>query len=432
MPRRDQDSCISDLSVLVSLSETSVRLSYSNMKGGVNMAELSGITEITLVAKESKNLDTICYRGEAPFAHLAAISQADVFDQETHPEGLQRDLSPKHASEAYEYVARPADPDYPRAFPEVVLNVRDPKAVQIEDMRITTDTLAGEPVRVVRLRFDLEQLKRLRRRSIPVSRTDGNHRLWFAAGDDRRDPLLARVPFQLHIGLTREQESSLFVDINSNQKGLNTSHLAVIQNRLTEEELEIKDHLDRWIAKKLTDDPQSPWHGFVHLGGSKKGTRAQGLTRPINFASLVAGVNRTLAKSQYIHDLTDPKAQYALIRMYWQAVKMVFVDEWATPKDYLLLKNIGVLSLSILGGTIIDRCFSRGTASVSSMASYLRQAKPAFDWSRQATGDHAISGMSGNRAALIIAGEMAKQMSDENGVNQIKDIQAELIAQVTT
>src|SRR5205814_9392641 len=94
-----------------------------------------------------------------------------------------------------------------------------------------------------------------------------------------------------------------------------------MQHKLTPEELEIRDHLDRWIAKKLVDDPTSPWHGLVHLGGSKEGSRTQGLTRPVNFVSVQAGVHKLLSKSQYIHDLTDANAQYALIRNYWHPLR---------------------------------------------------------------------------------------------------------------
>ena len=83
----------------------------------------------------------------------------------------------------------------------------------------------------------------------------------------------------------------------------------------------------------MVEDPESPWIGLVHLGGSKKGSRAQGLTRPVNFASLQQGIGRTLQKSQYIHDLTDPIVQYLVVRNYWQAVKRTFVEEWSKPKD---------------------------------------------------------------------------------------------------
>ena len=385
------------------------------------MSKLTGVSSVDMFVHEAKNLDTTCFRGYAPLAHLALVSQADVFDQITNSDGLQRDLSPKHASDAYNYVQRDFDVRWPRAFPEVVLNVRDKKVVEIEPIDVPADI----NVRLFRLRFDLGSMQVDK---VRVSRVDGNHRLCLAAGDDRREPLLQNAPFQIHIGLTREQERSLFVDINANQKGLNTSHLAIMQSRLTPEEEEIRDHLDRWIAKSLANDPASPWHGLIHLGGSKKGARSQGLTRQVNFVSLKNGVNKTLSKSQYIDDFTDPKAQYAVIRNYWQAVAQVFAEEWSDPKKYVLTKNIGVLSFSILGGTIIDRCIPRSKVDVERMAQYLTQARSKFDWSRDATGDRAVTGLHGNRAALIVAAEMANELyDDESGESIIRSLQDELV-----
>ena len=223
----------------------------------VSKMMLTGVSEIELTGYRSKNLDTVCYRGSAPLAHLALISQTDVFDQISNPDGLQRDLSPKHASEAYEYVKRAAEHGYPRAFPEVVLNVRD--------KRILERTENGQKLR---MRFNIGGMSGAK---VHVSRVDGNHRLYYAKGDDRRTPLLSEVPFQIHIGLTREQERSLFVDINSNQKGLNSSHLQVMQSKLTEEEREIRDHPARWITRKLAEDSESPWHGLIHMGWFQEG-----------------------------------------------------------------------------------------------------------------------------------------------------------------
>jgi hypothetical protein len=263
-----------------------------------------------------------------------------------------------------------------------------------------------------------------------VSRVDGNHRLFHAAGDERRDPLLTEAPFQLHVGLSQDQERSLFVDINSNQKGLSSSHLAVMQNRLSPEEIEIRDHLDRWLASRLSKDPESPWHGMIHEGGSKKGTRQQGLTRLVNFASIQGGVAKLISKSQYIHDLGDAQLQYVVVRNYWQAVKSVFSEEWANPKDYLLLKNIGVWSLSILAAAIIDRCMPRGQVEPKDFARYLRQARSRFDWSKDATGERAVAGMSGNKAALIIAAAMAEELTSEAGNNMLKELQEQLRAQI--
>jgi hypothetical protein len=142
-----------------------------------------------------------------------------------------------------------------------------------------------------------------------------------------------------------------------------------------------------------------------------------------------AGIKKLLGKSQYIHDLTDALAQYALIRNYWQAVKTVFAEEWGKPKEFLLLKNVGVLSIAILGGTIIDRCIPQGRANAEDMAHYLKQTRATFDWSKDATGERAVVGMSGNKAALVIASEMGKELSDDTDMATISEIQKQLLAQ---
>jgi hypothetical protein len=125
-------------------------------------------------------------------------------------------------------------------------------------------------------------------------------------------------------------------------------------------------------------------------------------------------------------------AQYAVIRNYWAAVKIVFAEEWAEPKKYLLLKNIGVWSLSLLGGTIINRCLAQGRAHTSDLVRYLEQTRPRYDWSSDApAGDRSVTGMSGNRAANLIASAMAAELSDDSGVHVMRALQDELISDPT-
>ena len=378
---------------------------------------LTNIRELEFLAFKSKNLDTECYRGTAPLAELAIVSHADVFDQDTNREGLQRDLSPSHAAGAYEYAARKPDKNHPRAFPEVVLNIRDRDVLQVEPVE-------GDGGRV-RLIFNVDAIRKAK--TVKVSRVDGNHRLYYTAGDERRQPILLPAPFQIHIGLTKDQETGLFVDMNANQKGLNTSHLSWLVNRLNEEEMEMKEHPERWIALRLAADPLSPWYGIIHMGGSKAGAREQSLIRPVNLKSLEGGVKRTLSKSAYVHDITDIKAQYILLRSFWQAVKQVFPEEWAKPKEYLILRNLGVVSLSTLAGTVIDRCLARQRIDMADMARYLAQSRGTWDWRADAVGDRSVGGMSGNRAALIVAGRMAEDLSEEGGVN-FGDLTRQLVA----
>ncbi len=357
---------------------------------------------ITVLAEESQNLDTTCYRGTAALADLCRLSQPDIFDQVTHPDGLQRDLNKRHALDAYEYVAREAAPTRPRAFPEVMLNVRDLKVVEVLELADV------EGLKVVSIAFDLDKIDRAK--TVKVSRVDGNHRLWFGNGDGiDRPPLDALVPFSITLGLDRDQEGSLFLDFNSEQKGLNTSHLHVLRSRLTPDEVELAQHPERVYALHLASDAASPWYDLVHMGGSKAGSQEQGVKRPVNFVALEQGIKRTLSKSQYITDLTTYDAQYGLLRNYWQAVKAVFPEAWERPGDYLVLKNLGVSVFSLVGAAVIDRCMAAmgDYIEIETMAAYLERAKKAVDWHKDSVD---VAGMSGNRAALALAGRMAEAM----------------------
>lgn len=354
---------------------------------------------VVIIAEQSTNLDTICYRGAAPIADLARISVADVFDQVTNPDGLQRDLSKKHALEAYEYVAAEPRAEHPRAFPEVVLNVRDRGVCKVEPVNLP----AGVPVRLVKLTFDLGKIERAK--TPKVSRVDGNHRLMFADGDGKdRPPLAATAPFQLHLGLSREQEASLFLDINAEQKGLNTSHLRFLRSRLTSDVIEKHDHPARWMARRLAEDVGSPWHELVHYGGSKVGSKEAGVVRPLNFTALESGVRRTLTRSTMLSDLTDVDARYKLVRTFWRATAEVWPEAFDRPAEYLLARNIGVQVMSTVAAPVIDRCMAQGDVEQHDMRLMLEAAAPAVNWSSEVSASAGgVGGLSGNRAALELA-----------------------------
>src|SRR5262249_26767424 len=147
--------------------------------------------------------------------------------------------------------------DHKRSWAEVLLNVRDASVVEIFPL----DEAHG----VYEIEVREERINKTLARP-QISRTDGNHRLNFGEGDPKHDwpPLTASTPFALTIDLSPEQEAYLFMDINDNQKAMNTAHLAHLKARLTgPEKLAVEDPA-LWIAERLTDDPKSSWHGIVH------------------------------------------------------------------------------------------------------------------------------------------------------------------------
>lgn len=361
---------------------------------------------ITLVAEESPNIDVVTYRGSARLADLTRMSQVDIFDQDANPQGLQRDLNRRHALEAYDYAAREPDEAFPRAFPEMFLNVRDRAAVKVQRHKVA----AGErELTLATITVDLDKIAKAR--SVKISRLDGNHRLWFGNGDgDGREALDVLVPYSLTIGLTREQETSLFLDVNSNQKGLNTSHLAYLRSELTPEELELVEHPARAFTKRLASDSGSPWYGLVDLGGSKRGAREAGLKHPVTFVALERSVARLLKAQLLAQQLSEPSAQYAIIRAYWQAVAATWPPAFEEPGQWYVTKHIGLQALGTFGAEIIDRALLTGNVEVSDLAAELEHVKDVYDWHRDAESGKGLGGMSGNRAALEIAGKLRRKL----------------------
>ena len=123
------------------------------------------------------NLNTEMYRGYAPIADLTKVSAPDPFNQDSNPNGLQRDLSQSHSREAYRYVEGAVKvPNHRRAWAEVLLNVRDPSVVKLSPLYEEYDV------------YELEIHEELINKSLArpqISRTDGNHRLHFGAGDSK-------------------------------------------------------------------------------------------------------------------------------------------------------------------------------------------------------------------------------------------------------
>jgi DGQHR domain-containing protein len=346
------------------------------------------------------NLNTEVYRGFASIADLARVSASDSFNQQSNPDGLQRDLNSEHARQAYRYAK--GDNGYAtkkRAWAEVLLNVREPGVVRLSPL--------DEGRRV----FELEILEDLIKKDLPrpqISRTDGNHRLHLGAGDRGSgwEQLDVPTPFAMTIGLTPNEEATVFMDVNDNQRAMNTSHLAHLKFRLSDnQELRLLDPA-LLIAERLADDPHSAWHGVVYKGGQ----RPQGMKRRVNLASLKTGVEMFINEAIKMRPM-DVDAKYAYVLIFWNAVKETYSTEW-TLKESPIQRGLGIWTFSQLGADIIDRCIVRGVMASKlkeEMCGYLRLSQRVFNW--HTTDD--FQGVGGRSGARAISNKMKAELSDE-------------------
>jgi DGQHR domain-containing protein len=337
------------------------------------------------------------YRGFANLADLADASRADIYDQKTNPEGTQRDLSAKHARDAYEY-AKTRDLGF---WPEVFLCARRKDVV-------TFYPVSPELPDLGRLEIDLARVKKSG--PMAISRVDGNHRLEYGNGKQSGYSRISKlISFCMAYDLSREEEIQLFKDINDNQKRMNTSHLDRIQVQLTSEEELKHRNPELYIAQRLGHDSSSPFHGRVFEGGAK----LVGVDVPLR--GLKTGIEYMLSRSTQLPHLEDAEAQYRVIRNYFKAVKKWQPKPWRSPKEYIMLRGSGLWAICFIGAQVMDRTLLQGEYKASSMLAILRSGKN-WDWGKK--GD--FKGLGGRAGALEISKRVTRKLQDAGGMSTKK------------
>lgn len=350
-----------------------------------------------------KALGVDVYRGFARLCDLSLISKADIYDSKTNPTGTQRDLSPKHAREAYYYVKN-SDMGF---WPEVFLSARVKDSFDFKEYSNTNGKYGF-------LEVDVEKISSSNK--ILISRVDGNHRLHFADGRTKDYPALDKeVSFCLAYNLTLEQEISLFRDINNNQKRMNTSHLDNIEIRLSEEDEIKRKEPALYIAKQLSSDKQSPLFERVFEGGKSQGKNM------VPLRTLKSGIQYMLSRPTKLTALKDPDAEYRVIRNYFEAVKLWQPDAWKNPSEYLVLRGAGLWGICFIGSNVIDKGLSQGKFDVENLLKILKSGKN-WDWTKKGS----FEGLSGRGGAVKISDMVTAEFIDENDIS-VKELYRQIM-----
>lgn len=330
-------------------------------------------------------------RGFAQICDLADISRADVYDAATNPTGTQRDLSPKHARDAYDYI-RNEDVGF---FPEIFLAVRDPKSVSL--------TIINQEKGLGTLEINRSSV--IDARSIKISRVDGNHRLHLADGRTEGFPRLGKVvSFCLALDISKEEEIKLFRDINNNQRRMNTSHLDNISLALSDTRTIAKRDPALYIAQRLRDDRDSPFAGHIYDGGHKD------VTKFVPLRTLKTGIEYMLSRPTRLTSLDDVDVQATVIKNYFHALMKWQPMAWRRPKDYLMLRGAGLWGVCFLGASVIDRALGQSQYKTDDMLRILRSGRE-WDWAKG--GD--FQGYSGRGGALKISDLIVAELDAGSG-----------------
>ncbi len=351
-----------------------------------------GILKIPVI--RGKVLGVNVYRGFTLLHILAELSKADIYDEIKNPKGTQRDLSPKHAKDAYEYIKNSSL----GFWPEVFLCARKKEILTFKPISEVNSDIGI-------LEIDCKKINTSKK--IAISRVDGNHRLHYADGVEKGYSKIDIIAsFCIAFDLKQDEEIKLFKDINKNQKAMNTSHLDRIEVRLTKEEELRRRNPELYIAQKLGDESTSPLSGLVYQGGARP------VGRIIPLRGLKTGIQYLLSQSTQLPHLQDSEAQFRVIKNYFNAIKKWQPEVWDKPKDFITLRGAGLWGICFLGAQVIDRALINAKFDTDSLLSILKSGKK-WDWSNK--GD--FKGYSGRGGAIEISQKVARNLKDTNQIS---------------
>ena len=354
-------------------------MTQAKKKKGISHPESQDM--VKLYAFKSKALDVDCYRGFARLSDLARISNADEYNAVTNPSGIQRELNKQHAREAYNYASKEKEGEK-RIWPEIILNLRDKAKVKREGFspikNMPSDTCS------VKMKIDLTRID-CGNKNPTFSRVDGNHRLFYAGGIEKKYPQVdVMVPFCILDGVSIDQEKRIFRTINEEQKGLSTDHILRTTEQLTPDAKLMEENPVHWLTNQLRDQHSSPFYDLVRMPGKKE----RGKLYIIKHKSLYDGIRIFYGKLGIRYKKLDNLQSLSILLIhYFNAVKRKWQEEWMAPKGYLLMTNTGMQALGFVGAELIERQINAKEVKEEHFYNVLRRVD--FSW-KQVKGEEKL------------------------------------------
>lgn len=91
------------------------------------------------------------------------------------------------------------------------------------------------------------------------------------------------------------------------------------------------------VARRLAEDPTSPWHGRVRMNRNA----TSGLMKPVNIRMM-----ETVLRE--LRDIGTSDTLFDLVVAYWRCLARLFPDEWVDLRHHVLGKGVGLYALTLL------------------------------------------------------------------------------------
>ncbi|KKR33903.1 MAG: DGQHR domain protein [Candidatus Gottesmanbacteria bacterium GW2011_GWC2_39_8] len=297
--------------------------------------------------------DLPVFLGFAPAKTLHHLSFTDILQEETGI-GYQRPYNKRHSLDFKRYITTPGSSTIPLTF-----NLRK-ECQDVWDLEVTSDKFA---------------ILHIRENKKCFSQVDCQHRL----GELYDQGVM--LAFMTFIGLDLRSEMAQFVIINSKAKGLSSSLTDYHESQLVNDIINEAPHL--YIARKLNEDPESPWYKLIRYGGKT----ISGLHRRTSFRMMQKSITKYLTQVKS-NDFGNIDNKYIILRSYWVAVRNTFEEEWDDHRHHLITKGVGLYSLTKLLGDIVGK-IEINQLNTDGFNRIIKPLKSNVDWSSKGRFSHA-------------------------------------------
>lgn len=321
--------------------------------------------------------DREVFLGFATAAELFQVSFPDTLDEVTGV-GYQRRFHREHSLGFKRYIQQPGATTIPLTF-----NLRtNSSGWQLER------TAHGATLIIDRSKGQV------------MAQVDCQHRLGYL-----RESTI-QFAFMTYLGLTIAEEMEVFRVINGKAKGLSGSLLDFTEARLVESDLQ-EARPELFLALVLHEDPRSPWHQRLDLGGN----RTTGLMRIASLRTMQKAARRFIRAAGLSNRHINKETAATLID-FWRAVAAVLEKEWANPRQHMVSKGIGVYCLMSLAGDLYRVAVEKDqTPNLDYYIGVLSDFLHAIDWSNNGP-LKGFGGAAGADAALSLLQQIRqKQLS---------------------
>jgi DGQHR domain-containing protein len=291
--------------------------------------------------------------------HVATDARPDIFDPNTRT-GYQRLPNQARMRRLAEYYRRGGKMPNP-----LLCNVR-----RVDMDRVYIEIHGG---REQRQRFEEAVAHGSNWIGMATVTWTGDLTLWIMDGQHRGgsgkilldDLSYSDFPINLTItiGLTREEETEEFYEVNSNQVNVATDLAQELLTALAKENPQIRQILEEtgksWIVQgdavfKALESKPGPWQGRF-LGANERKHRGDGKT--LTGAQFVRSLKPVL--DMPLFQQFDPDTAATIINAYWLGICAVIAEPFGEPDNYVIQKGPGAVALHRLLPQVIEVIRSR-------------------------------------------------------------------------